>query len=108
MDTAGAEPAVRRFLLAWLAWSTGRAPVGALVDATSSFLAQAREHPPNVPPAQQGVRARVTSIEIVGAHPPLAYAHISPPARAGLPFVLALRLVHSAYGWLVNAIVPTG
>jgi hypothetical protein len=90
----------------FLAWTAGRAPATAIRNATPTFIAQAREHPPNVTPVEREERIRVVRIRVLAVDPPVAVVDLTP--AGGVPFELAFYLLHTRRGWLVDQLANTG
>jgi hypothetical protein len=60
--TPAARAAVETFLGGFLKYIYGRAPVGAVSDATSALIASLEQHPPRVPQGLRALEPRVVEV----------------------------------------------
>lgn len=56
------QASARRFLIGYLAWAYGHAPVGAIHAASGGLLVRLAANPPNIPPTMTGLHGQARAI----------------------------------------------
>jgi hypothetical protein len=100
--SAAAWRAARGFLAGYLRWLYGAGPAGAICCATSALLARLKAGRPDVPPAFQGLHARVDSLGLQAAG--LGWRAFALVADPYTTYTLVATITLTGGRWLVATV----
>jgi len=92
--TPAARATVETFLGGFLKYIYGRAPVGAVPDATSALIASLEQHPPRVPQGLRALEPRVVEV-------------FTAPAPSGLDEATAIVSDEEAVDYRISLVLTT-
>jgi hypothetical protein len=101
-EPPAARAAAQRFLAGYLAYSYGNGPVTEIQAADPRLIAALERQRPRVPPAAQGRKPKVTSLQLLVQGRGTAQATATVADGSGTQYPLVAYLDETASGWVVT------
>lgn len=100
--SGSAQQAARAFMAGYLPWLYGKAPVTAIRAAAPAVVASLKAHPPNIPPAMQGLHPRLAALGMQRQGPGwLALANVTDGHET---YTLQALLKQANGQWMVTSV----